>query len=173
MVAGGMLSSQVHSGEGGSVTTRILVMNDTQELLQLFDDVLSEEGYEVMLSSFAVQDMDEIERVQPDLIILDYIFGLERSGWQTLQKLKLRRTTADIPVIVCTAAIREVRDIEGFLAAKGVVLLPKPFDIDGLLASVSQALHGAQKAAAFKDNEARQAQRETEKKRNRNTRDES
>lgn len=119
---------------------RILVINDTQEILDLFHELLGEEGYEVIIYSYAPQEIEVIERIAPDLIILDYIFGEEKTGWQTLQKLKMRRSTSTIPVIVCTAAPREVREIEGFLQAKGVTLVPKPFDIDDLLQAVSTAL---------------------------------
>ncbi|HKV85272.1 MAG TPA: response regulator [Ktedonobacterales bacterium] len=119
---------------------RILVINDTPEILELFQEILAEEGYEVILYSYATQDTAEIERHRPDLIILDYIFGTEKLGWQLLQKLKMRPDTAGIPIIICTAAIREVREIEGYLLAKGVTLVPKPFDIDDLLLAVSNAL---------------------------------
>ena len=46
--------------------------------------------------------MREIEQLHPDLIILDYIFGTEKTGWQMLQKLKMTRQTATIPIIICT-----------------------------------------------------------------------
>lgn len=119
---------------------RILVVNDTQEILELFREILEEEGYEVVLYSYAVMDMLEIERIAPDLIILDYIFGSEKSGWQMLQKLKMRRSTDTIPVVVCTAATKEVREIEGYLQAQSVKLVPKPFDLDRLLETVRLAL---------------------------------
>lgn len=123
--------------------TRILVINDTQEILEAFRDILEEEGYEVLLYSFAVTAIEDIERIAPDLIILDYIFGGERLGWQILQLLKMHRSTAGIPVVVCTAAIREVRDISGYLTAHDIQLVPKPFDIDDLLNAVKQALINA------------------------------
>jgi DNA-binding response OmpR family regulator len=143
--------------KGGAVGARIMVINDTQEILEIFDDLLTEEGFEVVLYSYAIQDLDEVERVKPDLIILDYIFGTEKLGWQLLQKVKMRRSTSAIPVIVCTAATRDVMDIEGYLAAKNVLLVPKPFDIDELLNAVRQALEGRGKTASTIDNEAEDA----------------
>lgn len=130
---------------------RILVINDTPEILELFEDLLTGEGYEVVLYSFATHDTDEIVRHHPDLIILDYIFGGEKQGWQLLQKLKMRRETAKIPVIICTAAIREVREIEGFLLAKGVGVVPKPFDIDDLFVAVKSALESPTTTATLMD----------------------
>ena len=130
---------------------RILVINDTQEILELFNDILTEEGYEAILYSQAIQDMSEIERLKPDLIIVDYIFGGEKSGWQMVQKLRMRRATAKIPLIICTAAVREVREIEGFLRMKGIGLVAKPFDIEDLLEAVRTALQTAGASAAFVD----------------------
>jgi CheY-like chemotaxis protein len=120
---------------------RIMVVNDTQEILELFQELLSSEGYEVVLYSYAIQDLDEIERHKPDLIILDYIFGGERTGWELLQKLKMRRSTAALPVVICTAAKRQVEEIEGHLAAMGVGVVLKPFNVDDLLNVVQQTLH--------------------------------
>ena len=133
------------------MAARILVINDTQEILELFDELLKEEGYEVLLYSQAIQDMAEIERLKPDLIIVDYIFGGEKTGWQMVQKLRMRRDTAKIPLIICTAAIKEVREIEGFLLMKGIGLVPKPFDIDDLLEAVETALRVAGDSAALAD----------------------
>lgn len=116
---------------------KILVVNDTQEILDLFRDILEEEGYEVELYSYAFNDLVEIKRIAPDLIILDYIIGGEDYGWQVLQKLKMDRATAHIPVIVCTGAVRQVREMEGHLREKGVGIVLKPFDIDDLLHEVN------------------------------------
>ena len=59
----------------------ILVINDTPEILDLFRDILEAEGYEVTLHAFDPKQLDEIEREQPDLIILDYLIGGEPAGW--------------------------------------------------------------------------------------------
>ena len=120
--------------------TRILVVNDTQEILELFRLLLEDEGYEVVLSSFPIQRISEIEQMHPDLIILDFLFGDQKLGWQMLQMLKMWRSTATIPVIVCTAATHLVREQEGYLVAKGVRVMYKPFDIDELIAMIKQAL---------------------------------
>lgn len=117
---------------------RILVVNDTEEILQIFEDILAPEGYDVVLYSYAINDMDEVERIKPDLVILDLVFGQEKTGWQMLQKMKMTRAAASIPVIICTAATSEVREIQGYLQAKGVSLVPKPFDIDDLLNAIKR-----------------------------------
>jgi DNA-binding response OmpR family regulator len=122
------------------MAARIMVINDTQEILELFRDLLTGEGYEVSLYSYGVHDMKEVERVAPDLIIIDYLIGDERTGWQMLQKLKMTRGTAAIPIIVCTAALNQVKEIEGWLTQKRITVVLKPFDVDDLLAAVQRAL---------------------------------
>jgi DNA-binding response OmpR family regulator len=118
----------------------ILVVNDTQELLELFRMLLEAEGYKVVLAGFPIQQISDIEDINPDLIILDLVFGDQKTGWQMLQMLKMKRSTASIPVIVCTAALSAVREQEGYLVSQGVHVVFKPFDIDQLLTHVKQLL---------------------------------
>jgi DNA-binding response OmpR family regulator len=121
--------------------SRILVVNDTQEILELFRMLLEEEeGYDVVLSGFPIQQVKEIEHIKPDLIILDLVLGDEKTGMQMLQMLKMQRSTAAIPVLVCTAALQIVREQEGYLVSQGVHVVYKPFDIDELLTTVKQLL---------------------------------
>ena len=97
------------------MTARILVVNDTQEILELFRMILEGEGYEVILSGFPMQQIQDVEEINPDLIILDFVFGDQKVGWQMLQMLKMKRSTEIIPIIVCTAALDMVREQEGYL----------------------------------------------------------
>jgi DNA-binding response OmpR family regulator len=121
--------------------SRILVVNDTQEILELFRMLLEEEeGYDVVLSGFPIQQVKDIEHIKPDLIILDLVLGDEKTGMQMLQMLKMQRSTAAIPVLVCTAALQIVREQEGYLVSQGIHVVYKPFEIDDLMANVKQLL---------------------------------
>ncbi|MGC4190467.1 MAG: response regulator [Thermomicrobiales bacterium] len=127
----------------------VLVVNDTQEILDLFRDILEEEeGFQVTLSSFTFQDVHEVERLSPDLIVLDFLIGGDALGWQMLQKLRMYRPTAGIPIVVCTAALQLVRELEGHLRAKGIFVVLKPFDIDEMVDVVRLALSHATDASA-------------------------
>ena len=120
------------------VTQHILVINDTQEILELFTDILTEEGYRVTTYSYGAQDLAFVQEVKPDLIIADYPpVQREEQGWQFVQKLKMSRETERIPVIVCTTNLKAVRDTEGWLAGKGILVVPKPFNVDEMLQAVS------------------------------------
>ncbi len=137
------------------MATRILVVNDTQEILELFRMLLEEEGYEVVLSGFPIQQMSDIEQIHPDLIILDLVFGDQKSGWQMLQMLKMKRSTASIPVIVCTAALSMVREQEGYLVSQGVHVVFKPFDIDHLLTNIKQLVDSHEQVSSITKEEGK------------------
>lgn len=132
---------------------RILVINDTQEILELFRMLLEGEGYEVILSGFPVQQINDVKLINPDLIILDFVFGDQKTGWQMLQILKMDRATDTIPVIVCTAALDMVREQEGYLVSQGVHVVFKPFDIDHLLSNVKQLLESHEHVSSIADEE--------------------
>lgn len=119
---------------------RVLVVNDTQEILELFDEILSAMGFEVVLMSYAPRELDRIRSVAPDLIILDFLLGdRELLGWQLLQKLKMDRRTDSIPIVVCTAAVNTVAEQQGYLTEQGVTVVLKPFNVDQLEDAVRRA----------------------------------
>jgi CheY-like chemotaxis protein len=120
---------------------RVLVVNDTQEILELFEAILGGMGLETVLMSFAPRELDRIHAVAPDLIILDFIMGdREPLGWQLLQKLKMDRQTDSIPIVVCTAAVRAANEQQGYLTEQGVTVVLKPFNVDQLEDAVRRAL---------------------------------
>lgn len=120
---------------------RIMVINDTEEILELFREILEgEAGHEVSLHTYKPRMLNEVKTHSPDLIICDYIFGQEHIGQQLLQKLWMDRETANIPVIVCSGAIQALRDMEGHFAERNISIIYKPFHVDELLREVEQML---------------------------------
>lgn len=122
------------------MTTQIMVFNDAQEVLDLFRELLTNEGYQVTLYSYGQNDIQRVEESQPELLILDYLPGEEKVGWQLLQKLKMKRSTENIPIIICTTQWKLAQDIEGYMLSKGILVVYKPFNIDDLLIAVKKAI---------------------------------
>jgi CheY-like chemotaxis protein len=121
---------------------RVVVINDTKEILELFRDVLEGEmGHEVILMSFAPDELDRILEATPDLLVIDFVIGdREMEGWQLLQKMRMHRDTAGIPIVACTAAVKQVRESEAYLLEQGIEVVLKPFTIDQLEGAVARAL---------------------------------
>jgi len=122
------------------MTTRIMVINNSDDILALFKKILETEDCEVFLQLFLNSDLREVRRIQPDLIILDYYVGREGVGWEFLQLLKMEDTTAALPVLICTTAVRLAQEIGGYLATKRVSILRKPFESRDLVNAVQAAL---------------------------------
>jgi DNA-binding response OmpR family regulator len=120
---------------------RILVINDTMEILELFEDILTEMGHEVILLSYAPDELHHIVEARPDLVIVDFVIGgREMDGWQLIQKMRMNRSTEQIPIIACTAAVQAVREQEGYLVQQGIAVVMKPFNITQLETAVEAAL---------------------------------
>lgn len=128
----------------GSSKKHLLVVNDTPAILQVFRDLFEDEGFRVTLDRFSSFDSgtkyEEIKTLRPDVIILDFLIGGEPLGWQLLQLLRMDRETAKIPVVICTAAVRQVADMESHLLTLRVQVVLKPFEIDDMIAAVHQAM---------------------------------
>ena len=117
----------------------VLVVNDTEEILDLFRIILEDLGHRVTAWSFSPDDLSKVTEIQPDLVILDLLMGpTELQGWALLQKMRMSPATEDIPVIVCSAATNWVREQEGWLAANGVKVVLKPFKVDDLERAVGE-----------------------------------
>ena len=125
------------ASEGGR---HVLVVNDTEEIVELFREIIEGMGHRVTATSYAPDDLVEIRKVEPDLVILDLIIGGEKLGWQLAQKMRMSRDTEAIPIVICTAATEDVREQEGWLTANGIKVVLKPFSVDDLELAITKAL---------------------------------
>ena len=114
----------------------ILVINDEQDVLSLFREILEDEGYRVSTRTYPMTELADLRILAPDLVVMDMIFGGEDRGWHFLQQIRLDRETARLPIVVCTAAVRLAREAKEYLEGMGIGIVLKPFDIDPFLAEV-------------------------------------
>jgi CheY-like chemotaxis protein len=119
-----------------------MVINNSDDILALFQKILATIDCEVFLQLFLNSDLREVRKIKPDLIILDYYVGREGVGWEFLQLLKMEDATASIPVLVCTTAMKLAQEIAPYLATKQVTILRKPFESRDLVTAVRSVLQG-------------------------------
>jgi CheY-like chemotaxis protein len=125
---------------------RIALINDDTAFLELMHDLLkSIEGYDVLICKESNDAYGFVKKEHPDLVLLDIRMGGEERGWTILELLTLDPTTRPIPVIVCSAAVRQLQEHQPLLDKFGIDVLPKPFDLDVLLEKVSGGLTRGEK----------------------------
>jgi len=108
----------------------IFVVDDVDTNLSSAKDALKEH-YRVMTLPSAAKMFALLEKITPDLILLD-IEMPEMDGFEALSRLKSRKTHADIPVIFLTGMTDPSIEVRGF--ELGVVdFVTKPFSAPVLL----------------------------------------
>jgi len=113
---------------------RILIVDDTLQNIQVLGTFLKKEQYRINVARDGVQALQAVERVSPDLILLDVMMP-EMDGFETCRRLKAMADTRDIPIIFLTAKVETDDIVAGFeLGAADYVT--KPFNSTELLARV-------------------------------------
>jgi type II secretory ATPase GspE/PulE/Tfp pilus assembly ATPase PilB-like protein len=126
------------SGPHGLPARKVLLVDDEDSLRKVIRELLERDGYVVVEARDGVQALDQIDRVGPDVIVLDLNMpGLD--GYGVLSNLRSRPATADIPVIVLTAKGDEDNEVRVFeLGADD--FLTKPFRARALSARLEAVL---------------------------------
>jgi len=126
------------SGPHGELAVKVLLVDDEDSLRKVMRDLLERDGYSVSEARDGVQALDQIDRVGPDIIVLDLnLPGLD--GYGVLSHLRSRPATASIPVIVLTAKGDEDNEVRVFeLGADD--FLTKPFRARALSARLEAVL---------------------------------
>jgi len=79
---------------------KILVVDDEENIRQLYKEEFEEMGYEVMMVADGIQALAALDTKKFDLITLDMRMP-DIDGIETLRKMKEKDST--LPVIICTA----------------------------------------------------------------------
>ncbi len=109
----------------------VLVADDEPTLLSLIAELLADEGYDVVTARDGREALELASRRAPDLILLDVMMP-RLDGREALRLMRDRPELREVPVAMMSAGIREDQ------VPPGVALLPKPFDLDRLLALVAR-----------------------------------
>jgi len=116
----------------------ILAVDDELLIRDLYQRLLSREGYIVDTAKTGREALDKISKSRPDLVLLDIVMP-EVNGYDVCTQLKRDENTRDIPIIIVTA----LDDREALLAglrAGANEFLTKPLDAAELALRVSNIL---------------------------------
>lgn len=118
--------------------TKVLVIEDDPQVRLNITNILQIEGYEPSDASDGEQGIEMATRILPDLIICDVKMP-RKSGYDVLEALRSKPTTARIPFIFLTACSKPEQLRRGMGLGADDYLF-KPFEIKDLLHSVETRL---------------------------------
>lgn len=117
--------------------SRILVVDDEQDLCEILKFNLETEGYQVETANSAEEALEK-DIASYNLLLLDVMMG-GMSGFQLAKQLKNSAVTAHIPIIFLTARDTENDTVTGFnLGADDYI--SKPFSIREVMVRVRAVL---------------------------------
>ena len=118
-------------------TERILIVDDEETLCEVLKLNLENEGYDVDIA-FSAEQALTLDLKSYSLILLDIMMG-EISGIKMAKMMKADVTTADIPIIFCTARDSEDDMIMGLnIGADDYIM--KPYTVRNVIARVKSVL---------------------------------
>jgi two-component system phosphate regulon response regulator PhoB len=118
--------------------SRILVVEDESAIAELISINLRHAGFEVTLAASATAAQYEVDRVLPDLVVLDWMLP-GQSGVALARQWRGSARTKELPVIMLTARADESDKIAG-LDAGADDYVTKPFSTNELLARIRAVL---------------------------------
>jgi CheY-like chemotaxis protein len=113
------------------VHRHILVVEDDAGIRDSLAELLELEGFGVTSARDGLEGLSRLRERRPDLILLDlFMPGLD--GTQFVERLRADTANSDIPVVLMTGLGPEC----GRAPTRVQAVLPKPFELDELLAVV-------------------------------------
>lgn len=122
--------------------SRILVIDDEPDNLDLLCRALESAHYEVQVAVNGKKGLEVAESSHPDLILLDVMMP-DLNGYEVCRQLKAKETLQDIPVIFLTGLDAASDVVEGFRAG-GIDYIRKPFHKEEVLVRVQMHLERGQ-----------------------------
>ena len=122
----------------------LLLVDDDKTFLLMLKDYIEQEGYHTLSAYSAQMALEQIQRVKPDLIILDYMMPVMNG----LELLTLLRQQNTIPILMLTARDDEQDRIKG-LEMGADDYLCKPFNSRELLARIKAILRRTERSTPF------------------------
>lgn len=107
----------------------ILVVEDEEDVRYLASELLHELGYKVVLAANGEKGLEAVERLRPDLILVDAVLP-RLSGRELCLRVKTNPETGSIPVIIMSGIFtRETHKTEALRTFKADGYLRKPVSL--------------------------------------------
>ena len=119
--------------------TRLLLVEDHEEIWDFLSRRLKRRGYDVILATDGQQAVDKARANRPDIILMDMNLPV-LDGWTAAGLIKSSVEAASIPIIALTSHAMS-GDRERTIAAGCDDYHPKPIDFSRLIKQIEELLH--------------------------------
>lgn len=104
---------------------RILIVDDVEANRFVLRDIITDMGYQPILTENGIQALKMVERLHPQLIVLDIAMP-QMDGYEVCQRIKADPDTREIPIIFISAFDEPSDIVKGF-SLGGEDYITKPF----------------------------------------------
>jgi CheY-like chemotaxis protein len=109
----------------------VLVVNDDRDMLEVYQELLSEMGHRAVPRLDLDPDPEEVLRARADALVIDLQTDAHpAAGLEVIEALRKHPATRTIPIVLSTGAANEVKPLQPRLASLEVPVLIKPFGTD-------------------------------------------
>ncbi len=122
------------------MSKRVLVVEDDAQNSYLIGFILEKSGYEVITAADGEQALAEVEKVLPDLILMDMLLP-KMNGYEATRRIKARPDAKGIPIVALTAYSMK-GDREKILESGCDGYISKPIDPETFVAEMEEYLGG-------------------------------
>jgi CheY-like chemotaxis protein len=123
----------------------IMVIDDEPDIVFLVEKMLKKEGYDVMHAYSGEEGLKKLEKVKPDLILLDVMMpGI--NGWETSKKIKENPKLRSIPIAILSVKSTDEDMEQSFQFGHSDAHIPKPIIRKKMLSTVKWLLENVPKA---------------------------
>lgn len=110
-----------------------MIIEDEQDLLNLYKDFLINKGYSVSVTNTTASNIiQDYEEFKPDLVILDYKLPDKKNGLEAAKEIFQYHPKACILIITAYDSIKQSFNKEKDFISKNIKLLIKPFKLSKL-----------------------------------------
>ncbi|MFC1490216.1 PleD family two-component system response regulator [Candidatus Latescibacterota bacterium] len=120
--------------------TKILVVDDDIEILELIGLMLEKSGYEIISADSGDKCMSLLETVRPDMILLDVMMETMTEGFNIGYKIKNNSEYKSIPIIFMSSISKQTGFPINTDLFESNEFLEKPINPDELLERIKNML---------------------------------
>jgi len=122
-----------------SMKKKVVLIQDNEDILEIMDKVLEDEGFDVT-SSLNTEPIEEISEIDPDVVVVDEHIQGDKKGTEVIEDLKTDPDTEELPAVLTSTSMDLPKKAS---QCKADDYIQKPFDLDHMVDVVRKNADGS------------------------------